>query len=274
MDGISARLQRADELLTGLTTEVDRLRASIPAPRIEKGFKPGSSVYAFRACSNFEVPPRLAVLTGELIYHFRSSLDHLVTELVRANGRQETRRNQFPISRTEQEHRELVRRGYLHGMSERHIRAIELFQPFRETKPDQTALLCLRELSNCDKHRLLLVVAAAAHIGSKISVSLREDAAVVGMSAPYMHAMTADGSEFFSIEFRKRCDVDLDIDVRIDIGIERPPGLDWPFECQSLIAGLEALRTRVRQVVEICRAIQQYAEVEFNPAEGQPPQII
>jgi hypothetical protein len=56
MDGISARLQRADELLTGLASEADQVRASIPIPRIDKGFKAGSSAYVFRACSAFEVP--------------------------------------------------------------------------------------------------------------------------------------------------------------------------------------------------------------------------
>jgi hypothetical protein len=247
ISAIEAKLARANELLGNLGRELDIFKASVAPPRIEKGYKPGTSIYAFFAHGELDVPLRFSVLAGEIVHQLRSSLDHLVAHLVMSNGGMLTSAHQFPICSTPERYRADIARGRLRGISESLQSRIEHLQPYKAEDPRVSPLLGLQELNNSDKHRLLVVVAAAAKIGREIKVGCGEDATITGMSPPDLHRR--NGSEFFSIDFQ-RCyrDTNVDIDVETVVALERPPQLDWPFERAPLVSVLGQCMHAVHQV--------------------------
>lgn len=97
------------------------------------------------------ISPRLAILAGESAYNLRASLDYLVGQLSRLHTpvwrKAATRRNQFPI-----EHSPRVfagrRKTWLAGVSDRHVRRIEAYQPYKGCQ----WTMQLAALSNTDKH--------------------------------------------------------------------------------------------------------------------------
>jgi hypothetical protein len=107
------------------------------------------------------IPPKIAILAGEVVHNFRAALDYLVCTLSKTDtpvwtGRK--RRNQFPIEHTAGfENR---RRTFLAGLSDAHVRALEAYQPYSGCQ--WTELLA--RLSNLDKHNDLIVVAQGADI--------------------------------------------------------------------------------------------------------------
>lgn len=251
MKAILAKLIRADELLLNLAREVREFEASLSPPRVDKGYKSGTSTYAFFAHGDVEVPLRFAVLAGEVVHQLRSSLDHLIAHVVFSQGGAVTRVHQFPICSTQENYQHAVARGCLEGVPVRLQRRIEGCQPFNMEDPRVSELLVVQELNNLDKHRLLVVVAAAARVGQSIRVSCGEDATITGMSPPNLRPR--DGSEFFSIDFARRYDqTDVDIDVQSQVALQRPTVLNWPFDFVPLVFALEQVSRAVHQVVGAC----------------------
>jgi len=251
MKAIEAKLSRARELLELLQREVKAFEQSMPALRLEKGYKPGTSIYAFFAHLDIEVPLRFGVLSGEVVHQLRSSLDHLVTHFVSSEGETITRTHQFPIASTRKSYERQLARGCLASVPEAVQTVIERFQPYNAQDPRVSELLAVQELNNSDKHRLLAVVAAATQIGEQVRISCGENAAITGMSPP--HLTLANGSEFFAIDFA-RCyaDTNVDIDVQTSLALQRPRQLDWPFELAPLLSVLAQCERAVVHVVSQC----------------------
>jgi len=121
------------------------------------------------------VPISWSVRTGEVLYNLRSALDHLVWQLVLANGQRPNRNNQFPIVNDASEWNNSCRRR-LNGISDRSKQTIKHLQPFNPTLVlrtdsgvcpfDAQTFRILRELSNIDKHRYLhLIIVTTGGIG-------------------------------------------------------------------------------------------------------------
>ncbi len=100
------------------------------------------------------VPPHFSLLAGEAIYQLRTSLDHLVHELIRANGEEPTRNNSWPIH-SKQNSKEFERQ--LIGTSTKAKRRIESLQPYHK-KPTycEHFLWQLKKLNDWDKHNFLI----------------------------------------------------------------------------------------------------------------------
>jgi hypothetical protein len=251
MNGIDAKLVRANETLTVLEREAMDFERQIPPPRIEKGFKPGTSIYAFRAYRELDVPLRFAVLAGEVIHHLRSSLDHLVAGLVQLAGHAVSRAHQFPICKTPEQFQRSLKTGCLDGVPAAVTRVIEGYQPYLHVNPNVAELSGLQELNNADKHRLLVVVGAAAQIGQQVRLNCGQDVTVTGMSPPHPNLM--DGSEFFSVDFAEPyATANVDIDVKTLLALRKPSDLDWPFPCAPLIPVLQQCRSVVHHVIAHC----------------------
>jgi hypothetical protein len=123
-----------------------------------------------------EPPLRWATIAGDFIQNTRAALDHLVWALVLLNGEQPSRQNQFPIldraPATTRERQTWDRA--LSGVSEAARERIELAQPYqREDAPEHHLLYGLREMSNTDKHRTLLVTATAIPEHSTATLEFR-----------------------------------------------------------------------------------------------------
>lgn len=95
-EGIQAKLESARDKLEELRAEVrtfaEAQRNKVQVIQIEeKSWSP-------RLTENFDTPlTKWSILTGEIVHHLRSALDHLVYRLVSENGGEPTTQNQFPI---------------------------------------------------------------------------------------------------------------------------------------------------------------------------------
>ena len=109
-------------------------------------------------------PLDFSVRAGEIVHHLRSSLDHLVWQLVEHNPTAPPQHKWspgFPIFKTEKSFRDHVREK-IDGISVSAAALIEKLQPWRTHPhaPDESPLSILRSLDNTDKHQGLNVVVA------------------------------------------------------------------------------------------------------------------
>ena len=115
LGGIREKLKRVSEQIDTVDQEVRRLLAGgqyrvtgLPDHELRQ--------YSFKAYGS-PLPFRFSVITGEVVHHLRSCLDHLVWQLVLVNGEKPTERNEFPICTTREKFTEACKRGKIRGVS-------------------------------------------------------------------------------------------------------------------------------------------------------------
>lgn len=128
-----------------------------------------SEYYALRVRSGGNTPPlEWSVTIGEVAHNLRSALDGLTWQLALLTTRRPYARTQFPIfsvGKTARKGRrpsfEYEGRRMIRDLRAEHQAAIEKVQPCkrREYPRRRNSLLCLSELNNADKRRLIQVVA-------------------------------------------------------------------------------------------------------------------
>ena len=167
--GINAKIDRASGQIQTLSSDIEVFGATIRRSIVhEIDRDAGEQKWIYRGATA-EVPIEWSIRVGEVLYNLRSALDHLVWQLVLANGEEPARNNQFPIldeaeewmSRTENQ---------LKGVSENHRQMIRFLQPFNpllelpvngEMRPYNAQVFrTLHDLCNIDKHRHLNLICA------------------------------------------------------------------------------------------------------------------
>jgi hypothetical protein len=111
-----------------------------------------------------DIPVELPVIVSDAIHNMRAALDYIVFELAKHDSGKVQNGTQFPIEHVKV-HPTNPARGfdarkttYLKGLKQRHIDAIEWLQPYKGVEWTKT----LRDISNPDKHRELIVLSSAA----------------------------------------------------------------------------------------------------------------
>ena len=154
LEGVTAKIERAQKQLYSLDGEISRFCESqqrLIAHEIEK--KSGKQAWVFRG-ETPKVPVEYSIRMGEIAYHMRSALDHLVWQLAIANGQSPSNHNEFPVFRN---HRAYVKaaKQKLKGLHPGAKSLIESYQPFHKHGGVGSQLWILHCLSNIDKHRHL-----------------------------------------------------------------------------------------------------------------------
>lgn len=178
LDNLYVKVERANSLLAALEEESSAFLAG--NYRVEGRLDQKAQKYQFVALGNPVLPPRLSILVGEIVYHLRTVLDHLV--FVLAGGQGNPTRLAFPICRKENEFRLALKKGALKGAQESAIQLIERLQPYRTSpNPEQATLYQLHNLNIVDKHRLLVATAACADLrsGGTFVIDSKEEATLV-----------------------------------------------------------------------------------------------
>jgi hypothetical protein len=111
-----------------------------------------------------EPPLKLAAIAGDVVHNVRSSLDYIVEELVKREGKTPSVQHQFPICVKADSFKSELGKGRLHGVDRRAVKAIEGFQPYQVKAEARSRhpLLHLHRLSNRDKHHMLAIAALNA----------------------------------------------------------------------------------------------------------------
>ncbi|HST33983.1 MAG TPA: hypothetical protein VLJ80_10765 [Solirubrobacteraceae bacterium] len=168
-----AKVKRANERLHALDRQLARFSDRHPA---KIGTKlDGQSGWHTISFKEAELPPeRLALTVGEILYHGRSVLDHLVWALVKANGETPGEHNEFPIgvkppSRQRGESKRDAflrimlkppskpkeRPGKLVGVSVEAATLIESLQPYNRRNKKRNFLAVLNQMARDDRHHAL-----------------------------------------------------------------------------------------------------------------------
>lgn len=211
LDGCWAKIGRAEENINNLDLEIRAfLRREPPPYKIVGQHQSDGREYAFLAFGDPDVPPRFAVLAGEIVHHLRSSLDHLIHALIVRNGGSPSKNNQFPICTTAENFEKACNRGLIGDVSQSSKDLIRSVQPYTSPTPDDTVLYVVHQNDILDKHRLLVVVTTVAQIGQNITLGVdREVAAhparqgktpnIVGFGVPEPRKLSKDGVVIFSV---------------------------------------------------------------------------
>ena len=166
LDGCWTKLRRADEHLVVLAEELRQFFESGPYQTIITR-ENDSPWHSLRLQILHPPPLRWGAIVGDFVHNTRSALDHLVWQLVRVNGQEPGRWNDFPIYTDKEAFQNRVvtprlkhscgqKSGQLGGVDNRSVEMIRDVQPFnRKDKPDLHQLSVLNELWNIDKHRML-----------------------------------------------------------------------------------------------------------------------
>ena len=152
---IDAKIYRAREELRSLKTDIvafceERARLIVPEDQ-------GEQVWWVYRGDTPEPPIDWSVRVGEFAYNLRSSLDHLVWQLVEANQNQPCRRNAFPIRKhaNDTANDPKVRLRGVNRKAEKYIRSI---QPDRNDAAGIGHRLSnLNAIGNIDKHRRVIL---------------------------------------------------------------------------------------------------------------------
>lgn len=163
--GPKLKIARAHEHLKALEREIQAFARSRPCA-VVSDFDPKTGEKFWRVQGDPAPPPvTLSPIIGDALYNFRSALDHLVWQLIEANGETPSEQSAFPISKTAESFKRYGR-PKIKGMTPTAQTAIERYQPYHGVNPyREERLLWLDRLCNIDKHRHLNLTTAATEGG-------------------------------------------------------------------------------------------------------------
>lgn len=234
LDGVKAKIQRAEEHIQNLNREITAFVGSDPPPyKVVREHQNKGLQYAFIVSGEVDVPLRFAVMAGEVFHQLRSSLDHLLYALVVKNGGTPTTKTQFPMCSTIKAFEEAVTNGRIKGVSSAAEKLIRSVQPYSTPTPDDTILSVINQYNVLDKHNLLVFVCAVAKLGEQITIGLDpkistiqgrkgEMPNIVGFFEPPPFKVSKNGEVIFAINLGKPApNFVADADSALQIAFEK-----------------------------------------------------
>ena len=159
LEGVYAKVEQAHSQLRSLETDIGKYCDQQHRMIVHRR-ESDRQIWVFRG-ETPRVPVEFSVRIGEIVHNLRSALDHLVWQLVIANGETPDRGNEYPIFR--EEHRyEIDCRRKLRGVGPHPKSMIRSYQPYQGHGGIGSQLWLLHIMSNHDKHRHLNMTTAIA----------------------------------------------------------------------------------------------------------------
>jgi hypothetical protein len=160
--GVYAKLERAEENIFKLNVEISDFLNEGPYRRAAKDKRKAVEEW-LKFHSQRDIPPRFAVLSGEILYHLRSSLDH-VAWLLSTDDYRRTKKTSiaFPVLAKPPNEKEQSRYdGNIKGITAPAARSgSDDLQPYKGSHPLSNPLAIVHQLNRIDKHRNLVLVVA------------------------------------------------------------------------------------------------------------------
>lgn len=250
--GIAPKLKRGIEHLKELRGEINTFLES-DANGVVTDFDSEPGCLLVKAFVGNDPPPRFGILIGEILYHFRSTLDHLACELTKANNQPVDRNVEFPIF---DDPRRFSSNGNLTAAIQKRIGGIhpakqvviEREQPFKEIHgpPHDDPLWLLYELSNFDRHQALHLMNAYT---DESSIELRPPEArgrFVELERFYGPLKEERTIARFAILQGPEFDVEVRANVRLDVSF----GQSGPCPGRPVLYTLGDIGMRVGKIIE------------------------
>jgi len=160
--GINEKLKRTDENIRNLDRELRRFIKRGRYPVVPEN-KREITLKAIHYHKKRRIPPRFAVLAGEIVHHLRSCLDHIAWHFSLPDYRTDPVKSKsitFPICDKEPVKKNGVPcfDGKVKGIANAKARDLMgKFQPYKTTDPINDLLSILHHFDIFDKHRELVV---------------------------------------------------------------------------------------------------------------------
>jgi hypothetical protein len=165
--GILAKLERADENIVNLNTEILQFFRRSKYPILpDTNHKAWQEAVDYHR--NLVIPKRFSVLVGEIIHHFRSSLDHIVW--IFSNDTAKTLHENalgFPILSEVPDKNKLASfERQIQGVDKASVKKlIADYQPYKLGADALDNPLCIvHDMDRFDKHRELVIVGGCANL--------------------------------------------------------------------------------------------------------------
>lgn len=159
--GIAEKLKRAEEGIGNLDAEIRVFLEGGKYPILPKPNTQGwDEALAYHR--DKPIPLRFSVLTGEIIHHLRSCLDHIVWHFSDENSRSKAGGIEFPIFKSEPTDKDEISlyARKIKGITNANVlRLIESMQPYQVgADAANHSLLIIHNMDRFDKHRELVIV--------------------------------------------------------------------------------------------------------------------
>jgi hypothetical protein len=154
---IFARLEHGDGLLAVLIEAIgDYAGQTSGPPALQQTYDPVAKTLTL-SMTAVQPPLRLGLMVGDVLHAWRSSLDNLVECMLERNSWPPTVRHQFPIESVNNGKARKNLTEQTRGIRSSDRTAIDAIQPFTfREDADGHPLAALRDLSNYDKHHVIL----------------------------------------------------------------------------------------------------------------------
>lgn len=241
LQGISAKIERAEQHIENLNTEISEFLRVNPKPyHIARKFEPDGLSYIFTAYGDLSVPLRFSIIAGEVVHHVRSSFDHLIHALIIRNGGTPTNFNQFPIRTTHEKFEKSCDDRLIEGVSRSARELIRSVQPYKTSSAATSTLKVIHDLDITDKHRLLNVVAACVglpdaaemRVGTRTRTGAKTDRNInITNIVPFPAApITNDGTEILCIKLSEPepefyAEINFSTQIMLDVAGEYMPAV-------------------------------------------------
>jgi hypothetical protein len=197
----SAKLDAAKEAYSELVTEHNAYMDDEPL-KFSSSFDEATGWWVFHGSAE-RISLRYSTLVGNCVHNLRSTLDHVVAQLVVASGNEVGRTNQFPVADTEGKYREQASR-LLRGVSDELRAAVEACQPYNDPVPRADPakphpLVVLAKMSNLDKHQIINAVQLVCPPGTRVEFGSNADAGPIGDVVKRKSGNMANGDEFVRV---------------------------------------------------------------------------
>jgi hypothetical protein len=172
LDGVHEKLERSHENIRNLKTEIDAFLQDAAYPVIPND-DPATVQEAAKLHTNRIIPRRFSILSGEIIHHLRSCLDHTAWQLSSPQKRLDDPSGiEFPIFSSKPPDKNTIRRyeRKVEGISDVGREIIEALQPYHRdpafmlTGPLCDPLWIIHDMDRIDKHRELIMTLGAFDI--------------------------------------------------------------------------------------------------------------
>jgi hypothetical protein len=232
---IQVKIERAKEHINNLNSAIRVFFDSKPY-EVSTKRDPQTRKLTYYVSKVQSTPTHFAAIAGDAIQNLRSALDHLAQQLflVGTNGVTPGRHVYFPIARDAAEYKVQLPRK-VRGMRQDAVDMLNSIQPYKGGKDHQ--LWVLQELSNLDKHRLLVTVGSAfqsVNIGAHLLATMQTLGAGISLPKMDLYLKPADnlcplkiGDELF-IDATD-AEVNKQMDFRFNVALSEPGIIEGPL---------------------------------------------
>src|SRR5215204_3286604 len=126
--GCWLKIERANEHINSLRSDVQRFVTSSPL-KVRQSYDTNRGELVLPFAEVPELPPRLSILVGEVLYQVRSALDHMIWQLIVAEGHTPPPKSGFPIFSQEDGYK-ARRQSMIKGVSDTAEARIRSLQPY------------------------------------------------------------------------------------------------------------------------------------------------